>query len=81
MESVKKNERITIVPGLCGGKPTIRGMRITVANVLEMLAGGMSKKEILVDFPYLEDTDIDACLAFASRLASYSSETLGAQSV
>lgn len=81
MEVTKKNERITIVPGLCGGKPTIRGMRITVANVLEMLAGGMSKKEILEDFPYLEEADIDACLSFASQLASYSPEVLGTQPV
>lgn len=47
-------ERITIKPDLCGGEPTIRGMRITVSHVLEMLAGGMTPEDILKDFPYLE---------------------------
>src|SRR5512138_1723281 len=51
-------ERITIVPDLCGGEPTIRGMRITVSQVLELLAGGMKPEEILQDFPYLEQADI-----------------------
>ncbi len=81
MEHAKPYNRITIVSGLCGGKPTIRGMRVTVASVLEMLAGGMSKKEILIDFPYLEEADIDACLAFASQLASYSSDAFGVHPV
>ena len=53
-------ERITIIPDLCGGEPTIRGMRITVSQVLELLAGGMKPEEILQDFPYLEQGDIDA---------------------
>mgnify|MGYP005725381085 CR=1 FL=1 len=66
-----ESSRITIVPGVCGGRPTIRGMRITVANVLELLAGGMSHDEILADFPYLEREDIQACLNFAAQLASY----------
>ncbi len=61
--------RITIVPGLCGGRPTIRGLRITVADVLEMLAGGMTHDEILADYPYLESEDIAACLDFAARQA------------
>lgn len=64
-------ERITINPGILGGKPTIRGMRISVANVLEMLAGGMSPEQILEDFPYLEKEDIDACLQYAAKLASF----------
>ena len=76
MNEQKLNSRITIVPGLCGGKPTIRGMRITVSNILEMLAGGMSEQEILNDFPYLETEDIKACLTFASRMSSFSVEPL-----
>jgi hypothetical protein len=47
-------DRITIIPDVCGGEPTIRGMRITASQVLEMLAGGMKPEEILRDFPYLE---------------------------
>ena len=57
---------ITIEPGKRFGKPCIRGMRITVGDVLEYLAGGMSEKEILDDFPYLTKEDIRACLAFAA---------------
>ena len=57
---------ITIEPGKRGGKPTIRGSRITVQDVLEYLAGGMSEKEILSDFPELTSEDIRACLAFAA---------------
>ena len=64
-------DRITVVPGLCGGRPTIRAMRITVADVLELLAGGMSQAEILEDYPYLEADDITACLMFAARQARY----------
>ena len=57
---------ITIEPGKRGGKPTIRGMRITVQDVLEYLAGGMSEDQILADFPELTREDIRACLAFAA---------------
>ena len=57
---------ITFEPGRRGGKPTIRGMRITVQDVLEYLAGGMSEEEILSDFPELTREDIRACLAFAA---------------
>ena len=57
---------ITIEPGKRGGKPTIRGMRITVQDVLEYLAGGMSEEEILADFSELTHEDIRACLAFAA---------------
>jgi uncharacterized protein (DUF433 family) len=61
------NERITIEPGLRSGQPCVRGMRITVADVLEYLAGGMSRNEILEDFPELEAEDITACLIFAAH--------------
>ncbi len=59
-------ERITIEPGKCGGKPCIRGMRVTVYDVLEYLASGMTSAEILADFPYLAAEDIQACLAYAA---------------
>jgi uncharacterized protein (DUF433 family) len=58
--------RITIEPGKRGGKPCIRGLRITVYDVLEYLASGMSEAEILADFPDLTHDDILACLAFAA---------------
>jgi len=57
---------ITIEPGKRGGKPCIRGLRITVYDVLDSLAGGMSHADILRDFPYLTEQDILACLAFAA---------------
>ncbi|MEI6667160.1 MAG: DUF433 domain-containing protein [Acidobacteriota bacterium] len=57
---------ITIEPGKRGGKPCIRGLRITVYDVLEYLASGMSSAEILSDFPDLTRDDILACLAFAA---------------
>ena len=57
---------VTIEPGKRGGKPCIRGMRITVYDVLEYLASGMSEAQILADFPDLTSDDIRACLAFAA---------------
>lgn len=63
------NERITIDPGICHGKPCIRGLRYPVENILEWLAGGMSIKEILADYQDLEREDILAALAFAARMA------------
>ena len=59
-------DRISIEPGKRGGKPCIRGMRITVYDVLEYLASGMSEQEIIDDFPDLTQEDIRACLAFAA---------------
>lgn len=56
---------ITIEPGKRSGKPCIRGMRITVSDILEYLAGGMTEAEILEDFSELTAEDIGACLAFA----------------
>jgi uncharacterized protein (DUF433 family) len=64
------HQRITIIPGVCGGRPTIRGLRVRVVDVLEMLAGGMTGDEILADFPYLEREDIQACLDFAAAQAN-----------
>lgn len=59
--------RITADPKQCGGRPCVRGMRIRVKDVLDMLAGGASQEEILADFPDLEPEDIRACIAYASR--------------
>ena len=59
-------DRITHNPAVMGGKPCIRGMRITVTDVLEYLASGMSIPAILTDFPELTEEDIRACLAFAA---------------
>ena len=57
---------ITIEPGKRSGKPCIRGLRMTVYDVLEYLASGMSHEQILSDFPYLTEDDILACLAYAA---------------
>lgn len=57
---------ITMEPGKRGGKPCIRGLRVTVYDVLEKLASGMTHADILRELPYLEEGDIRACLAFAA---------------
>lgn len=57
---------ITVEPGKRGGKPCIRGLRITVYDVLENLASGMTHEQLLQEFPYLTEEDIRACLAFAA---------------
>lgn len=64
-------DRITSDPAKCGGKPCIRGMRIRVADVLEMLAANLPPEQILADFPDLEAEDIQACLQFAAQRASH----------
>lgn len=63
--------RITQTPGQCGGRPCIRGMRIRVTDILEMLAENVSAAEILADFPDLELEDIQACLLFAARRTDF----------
>jgi len=63
------NDRITIDPAVCHGKPCIRGLRYPVENVLEWLAGGMTIDEILADYEDLEREDILAALAFAVKMA------------
>jgi uncharacterized protein (DUF433 family) len=67
MSVAKYQDILTIEPGKRGGRPCIRGMRITVYDVLSYLASGMSREEVLVDFPYLTDEDISACLAYAAE--------------
>ena len=57
--------RITVEPGKCGGRPCIRGYRLRVKDVMELLAQGASWEEILADYPFLETDDIRACLEFA----------------
>lgn len=66
IEYMNYAEIITIEPGKRSGKPCIRGMRITVSDVLEYLASGMTENEIIADFPELTKADIHACLAFAA---------------
>jgi uncharacterized protein (DUF433 family) len=66
VEKEKLFERITIIPGLMSGKPTIRGMRFPVSDILEMLSNGMTKEEILEEHPILEGEDILAALAYAA---------------
>ena len=68
-------EILTIEPGKRGGKPCIRGLRITVYDVLSYLAAGMTTEEILVDFPELTKEDILACLAFAADREGYTELT------
>lgn len=63
--------RITQIPGQCGGRPCIRGMRIRVTDILEMLAENVTISEILEDFPDLEPEDIQACLLFAARRTDF----------
>jgi uncharacterized protein (DUF433 family) len=63
--------RITINPEVCGGRPCIRGLRVRVKDILDMLAGGATRAEILEDYPYLENDDITAALEFASRAADH----------
>jgi len=58
-----------MIPGVCGGRPTVRGLRVTVSDVLGGLGGGMSHDDILADYPYLEREDIVACLEFAAKQA------------
>lgn len=64
----KTLSRITLDPAQCGGKPCIRHMRIRVIDVLELIASGLTKQQILVELPDLEPEDVDACLAYAIRL-------------
>lgn len=64
-------ERITVDPRMCGGRPCIRGMRIRVVDVLDMLASGLSRAELLDEMPDLEDGDIEAALRFASSKLDY----------
>jgi uncharacterized protein (DUF433 family) len=59
-------DRITVDPAQCGGRPCVRGMRIRVTDVLDLLAAGLSREQVLEELPDLEPDDITACLRFAS---------------
>lgn len=63
---IEYHDRIVLDPAIRSGKPIIRGTRITVADILDYLAGGMSPSDIVADFPDLDDKDIRAALAFAA---------------
>lgn len=63
--------RITVSPEQCGGRPCIRGLRVRVRDVLDLLAAGASRQEILEDYPYLEDEDITAALEFAVKQSDH----------
>jgi uncharacterized protein (DUF433 family) len=64
-------DRITMNPGVCGGRPCIRGLRVRVKDVLDLLAAGATREEILSDYPYLEPEDITAVLEFAARQSDH----------
>lgn len=68
-DDVQQFSRITMDPDIMGGKPCIRGMRVTVGMIVEALSAGRIIEQLLVDFPYLEEPDIRDALAFAARLA------------
>jgi len=68
-DDVQQLDRITMDPEVMGGKPCIRGMRVTVGMIVEALAAGRTVEQLLADFPYIEEPDIREALAFAARLA------------
>ncbi len=72
-------QRITLNKDIRAGKPTIRNMRFTVTELLELMSSGMTEKQILLDYPFLEKEDIDACLLYASKLTDTKSFELLAQ--
>lgn len=63
--------RITVNPGVCGGRPCIRSMRFRVKDMLDLLAAGISREEILADYPYLEAEDITAALEYAAQQSDH----------
>jgi uncharacterized protein (DUF433 family) len=66
---VQQFDRITMDPEVMGGKPCIRGMRVTVGMIVEAMSAGRSIEQLLADFPYIEEADIRQALAFAAKLA------------
>ncbi len=67
--TIDDHPRIAIDPAVCGGRPTVRGTRMRVTDILEMLSEGVSEEEIVADFPYVKLEDIRACLAYAASIA------------
>jgi uncharacterized protein (DUF433 family) len=72
------DRRITMDPAVMGGKPCVRGLRVTVATVLGLLAAGKTRDEVLVAYPYLVAEDIDACLSYAAWRLEEREESLAA---
>lgn len=68
-DCVQELRRITVNPAVMGGKPCIRGMRVTVGMIVESIAAGRSISDLMADFPYLEEADIREALAYAASLA------------
>ena len=66
-QTVELMDRITVNPDQCGGRPCVRGMRIRVTDILDLLAAGLTPAAVLVELPDLEPEDVAACLRFASR--------------
>jgi uncharacterized protein (DUF433 family) len=64
-------DRITVDPAQCGGRPCVRGMRIRVTDVVDLFRNGLNAPEILAEMPDLEDADLRACLAYASRMIDH----------
>ena len=69
--NIQRLQRITVEEGKCGGRPCIRGFRIRVSDILELLAAGASFEEILADYPFLEREDILAAIEYAARQADH----------
>ncbi len=69
--AVSQLHRITVSPDQCGGRPCIRGLRVRVRDILDLLAAGASREEILADYPYLEAEDITAALEFAAQQSDH----------
>ena len=65
------DERITVDPEQCGGRPCVRGMRIRVSDVLDLMANGLTAEQVVNELPDLEPADVAACLRFASRRLSH----------
>lgn len=66
-QTVELMDRITVNPDQCGGRPCVRGLRVRVSDVLDLLASGLSAADVLVELPDLDREDVAACLRFASR--------------
>ncbi|MCH7750012.1 MAG: DUF433 domain-containing protein [Acidobacteria bacterium] len=64
-------DRITVDPTVCGGRPCVRGLRIRVKDILDLLAAGATREEVLDDYPYLESEDVTAVLEFAARQSDH----------
>jgi uncharacterized protein (DUF433 family) len=71
MDLDSRLDRITTDPEVCGGRPCIRGQRIRVTDILDLLAGGATREEILSEYPYLEVDDITASLEYAARVLNH----------